>query len=69
MADVEMKDAAAAAKASGEDEKNSSPKGIRLEDILRNVDLIVKAVERNQTRLTTRAISRCGRHRTAVGSQ
>ena len=46
-----MKDAAAAAKASGEDEKNSSPKGIRLEDILRNVDLIVKAVERNQTRL------------------
>lgn len=67
MADVEMKDAAAAAKASGEDEKNSSP--IRLEDILRNVDLIVKAVERNQTRLTTRAISRCGRHRTAVGSQ
>lgn len=63
MADVDMKDAsaaAAAAKATGEDEKAASPKGIRVEDILRNVELIVKAVERNQTRLTTRAISRCG---------
>lgn len=66
MADVDMKDAsaaaaaAAAAKATVEDEKAASPKGIRLEDILRNVELIVKAVERNQTRLTTRAISRYG---------
>ena len=62
-----MKDASAAAtavtaaaKATGEDEKAAPPKVIRLEDILRNVELIVKAVERNQTRLTTRAISRCG---------
>lgn len=56
-----MKDASPAAKAAittAEDEKTASPKGIRLEDILRNVELIVKAVERNQTRLTTRAISR-----------
>lgn len=67
MADVDMKDAsalatavAAAAKVTAEDEKAASPKVIRLEDILRNVELIVKAVERNQTRLTTRAISRCG---------
>ena len=61
MADVDMKDASPAAKAAittAEDEKTASPKGIRLEDILRNVELIVKAVERNQTRLTTRAISR-----------
>lgn len=62
MPDVDMKDASAAAakeRAVAEDkEAPVSPKGIRVEDIVRNVELIVKAVETDQGRLTTRAISR-----------
>eukprot|EP00752_Nemacystus_decipiens_P002345 g2216.t1 len=54
MADVDMKDAA------GGDKKGASPvpASIKLEDIVRNTELIVKAVETNTGRLTTRAISR-----------
>lgn len=35
-----------------------APRGITVEDIVKNTELIVKAVESNQTRLTTRAITR-----------
>lgn len=61
MADVDMKDAAAAAAAAG-DKKDAAPvpASIKVEDIVRNIELIVKAVESNTARLTTRAISRCG---------
>lgn len=63
MADVDMKDAAAAAAAAaGGDKKDAAPvpPSIKLEDIVRNIELIVKAVESNTARLTTRAISRYG---------
>lgn len=60
MTDVDMKDAAAAA--AGGDKKDAAPvpASIKLEDIVRNVELIVKAVESKTARLTTRAISRYG---------
>lgn len=63
MADVDMKDASASAAGGGTGTKESSEKAtpvkiIRMADIVRNVELIVKAVESNQTRLTTKAISR-----------
>lgn len=62
MTDVDMKDAAAAAASAAGGKKDAAPvpASIKLEDIVRNVELIVKAVESNTTRLTTRAISRCG---------
>lgn len=57
MTDIDMKDAAA-----GGDKKDAAPvqASIKFEDIVRNIELIVKAVESNTARLTTRAISRCG---------
>lgn len=64
MPDEDMKDATKAVKedAPGASEdfksKPSGPAPTTLEDIARNVLLIVKAVETNQSRLTTRAISR-----------
>lgn len=62
MADVDMKDppATATAKKPVAEEKAASvaPRYITVGDIVKNAELIVKAVESNQTRLTTRAISR-----------
>ena len=62
MTDVDMKDAAAAAAAAGGDKKDAAPvpASIKLEDIVRNIELIVKAVESSTARLTIRAISRYG---------
>lgn len=57
-----MKDppATATAKKPVAEEKEApvAPRFITLGDIVKNAELIVKAVESNQTRLTTRAISR-----------
>ncbi|CAM9997712.1 unnamed protein product [Pylaiella littoralis] len=53
MADVDMKDASASSAAAA-----PVVPSITLEDIVRNAELIVKAVESNTARLTTRAISR-----------
>lgn len=64
MPDVDMKDTGAAAKTdpagAAEETKGKSTRlvPITIEDITRNVALIVRAVETKQTRLTTRAISR-----------
>ncbi|CAM9643856.1 unnamed protein product [Ascophyllum nodosum] len=61
MADVDMKEASASTSAGVPEANQSSakkPKSITVEDVARNAELIVKAVESNQTRLTTRAISR-----------
>lgn len=70
MTDVDMKDAtaAAAAAAAGGANKDAAPvpASIKLEDIVRNAELIVKAVESNTARLTTRAISRCGHPHSAA---
>lgn len=61
MPDVDMKDASAAS--AGDKEAPAAaaavPSSIKVEDIVRNIELIVKAVESNTARLTTRAISRC----------
>lgn len=60
MGDVEMKDAPSK---EAVDEAIPTPPGpgpIRVEDVARNVALIVRAVEANQARLTTRAITRRG---------
>ncbi|CAM9981141.1 unnamed protein product, partial [Ectocarpus fasciculatus] len=62
MADVDMKDASAAATAAGEKGEVAAaaavPKSIKVEDIVRNAELIVKGVQGDTARLTTRAISR-----------
>ncbi|CAM9589888.1 unnamed protein product [Ectocarpus sp. 4 AP-2014] len=59
MTDVDMKDASAATTAAGEKgEVAAVPKSIKVEDIVRNTELIVKGVQGDTARLTTRAISR-----------
>ena len=60
-----MKEASASTSAGVPEANQSSakkPKSITVEDVARNAELIVKAVESNQTRLTTRAISRLALH-------
>lgn len=59
MPDVDMKDASAASPGDKEPATAAVPTGIKVADIVRNIELIVKAVETNTARLTTRAISRC----------
>jgi len=58
MADVDMKDVSASTGPEANPPSVIKPKVITVEDVARNAELIVKAVESNQTRLTTRAISR-----------
>lgn len=53
-----MKDASASTDPKANPPSVIKPKIITVEDVARNAELIVKAVESNQTRLTTRAISR-----------
>lgn len=59
MVDVDTKDATAAKAAADNKDAAPVPTSIKVEDIVRNIELIVKAVESNTARLTTRAISRC----------
>lgn len=59
MPDVDMKDASAASAGDKEPAAAAVPASIKVADIVRNIELIVKAVETNTARLTTRAISRC----------
>ncbi len=54
-----MKDASAASAGDKEPAAAAVPASIKVADIVRNIELIVKAVETNTARLTTRAISRC----------
>lgn len=53
-----MKDVSASTGPEANPPSTIKPKIITVEDVARNAELIVKAVESNQTRLTTRAISR-----------
>lgn len=63
MTDADMKDASAATTAAGEKgEVAAVPKSIKVEDIVRNAELIVKGVQGDTARLTTRAISRWVRY-------